>query len=204
MLILQIMICPICMSSASLRCLRCHGVFYCGRDCQVKHWPIHKLDCQRLKLCKQDHESHLRKLYEKTNIMNPRPDRNMSHAREAVQYNEPTPEMRIMVEQYMHLDPNDLKPMASDPALSGPMIRCKDNSIAAAKLTGSKVVGGWMFCQGKYQVEAELHFVIDYKGCYVNVTTDARGEPYGGVFCHDPIANMFVDTAPPMNLMWID
>jgi len=28
------------------QCARCHFVFYCGRDCQEKHWPKHKSVCQ--------------------------------------------------------------------------------------------------------------------------------------------------------------
>lgn len=30
------------------RCARCHQVYYCGRDCQVKHWSVHKQSCNAL------------------------------------------------------------------------------------------------------------------------------------------------------------
>ena len=28
-------------------CCRCHSQRYCGRDCQLKHWPRHKEECAR-------------------------------------------------------------------------------------------------------------------------------------------------------------
>jgi len=30
-------------------CGNCRSVYYCGRDCQAKHWPIHKKYCSKLK-----------------------------------------------------------------------------------------------------------------------------------------------------------
>ena len=30
----------------SMRCSRCETALYCGRECQVKHWPVHKNSCQ--------------------------------------------------------------------------------------------------------------------------------------------------------------
>ena len=30
----------------SKRCTRCETALYCGRECQVKHWPVHKNICQ--------------------------------------------------------------------------------------------------------------------------------------------------------------
>ena len=32
--------------STTLRCSRCETAIYCGRECQVKHWPVHKNSCQ--------------------------------------------------------------------------------------------------------------------------------------------------------------
>ncbi|CAM9457151.1 unnamed protein product, partial [Phaeothamnion confervicola] len=29
------------------RCGACQGQWYCGRDCQVRHWPLHKAACKR-------------------------------------------------------------------------------------------------------------------------------------------------------------
>ena len=29
----------------SMRCSRCETALYCGRECQVKHWPVHKNSC---------------------------------------------------------------------------------------------------------------------------------------------------------------
>ena len=29
----------------SMRCDRCETALYCGRECQVKHWPVHKNTC---------------------------------------------------------------------------------------------------------------------------------------------------------------
>ena len=30
----------------SMRCTRCETALYCGRECQVKHWPVHKNSCE--------------------------------------------------------------------------------------------------------------------------------------------------------------
>jgi len=32
--------------SGSLRCSQCRTALYCGRECQLKHWPVHKNICQ--------------------------------------------------------------------------------------------------------------------------------------------------------------
>eukprot|EP00984_Skeletonema_dohrnii_P018987 scaffold8991_cov155-Skeletonema_dohrnii-CCMP3373.AAC.32 len=38
--------CPICFKPASLKCRKCQSVFYCGEDCQKKHWKkSHKKAC---------------------------------------------------------------------------------------------------------------------------------------------------------------
>ncbi|KAH8867107.1 Zinc finger MYND domain-containing protein 10 [Schistosoma japonicum] len=40
--------CPTCGEVASKRCSRCRQEWYCGRECQVKHWPRHKKACDLL------------------------------------------------------------------------------------------------------------------------------------------------------------
>nr|CAH8869646.1 unnamed protein product [Trichobilharzia regenti] len=40
--------CPICGEVASKRCSRCRQEWYCGRECQVKHWSRHKNACDLL------------------------------------------------------------------------------------------------------------------------------------------------------------
>ena len=30
----------------SSRCSRCETALYCSRECQVKHWPVHKNSCR--------------------------------------------------------------------------------------------------------------------------------------------------------------
>ena len=30
----------------SMRCSKCRTALYCNRDCQLKHWPVHKNSCQ--------------------------------------------------------------------------------------------------------------------------------------------------------------
>ena len=30
----------------SSRCSKCRTALYCSRECQVKHWPVHKNNCQ--------------------------------------------------------------------------------------------------------------------------------------------------------------
>lgn len=40
--------CEYCLCSSRLqRCGRCGAVFYCGRACQKKHWPVHKPKCNK-------------------------------------------------------------------------------------------------------------------------------------------------------------
>ncbi|XP_017568171.2 zinc finger MYND domain-containing protein 10 [Pygocentrus nattereri] len=38
--------CGTCGAEGVKRCSRCQGEWYCNRECQVKHWPKHKLACQ--------------------------------------------------------------------------------------------------------------------------------------------------------------
>ncbi|XP_075430303.1 zinc finger MYND domain-containing protein 10 [Ascaphus truei] len=37
--------CSLCGSEAAKRCSRCQNEWYCGRECQVKHWQKHKKTC---------------------------------------------------------------------------------------------------------------------------------------------------------------
>ncbi len=47
MLIKQKYICNYCMKefNESFRCSRCKKAYYCGKECQVKDWTIHKILC---------------------------------------------------------------------------------------------------------------------------------------------------------------
>ncbi|XP_034169870.2 zinc finger MYND domain-containing protein 10 isoform X3 [Pangasianodon hypophthalmus] len=40
--------CGACGAVGAKRCSRCQGEWYCNRECQVKHWPKHKLACQMI------------------------------------------------------------------------------------------------------------------------------------------------------------
>ena len=39
--------CLCCLKAVegSLRCSKCRTALYCGRACQLKHWPVHKNCC---------------------------------------------------------------------------------------------------------------------------------------------------------------
>ncbi|CAK9795242.1 Protein vreteno [Anthophora plagiata] len=39
-------ICKICSKKTKFTCERCYNMFYCSRDCQVKDWPRHKVECE--------------------------------------------------------------------------------------------------------------------------------------------------------------
>jgi len=41
-------VCPTCQKIAETKCTACKKVFYCSKDCQKKHWKIHKFECQSL------------------------------------------------------------------------------------------------------------------------------------------------------------
>ncbi|NBU20135.1 zinc finger MYND domain-containing protein [bacterium] len=43
----ELSVCPICFKTSVklFNCARCKKTFYCGRDCQLKHWPEHKKNC---------------------------------------------------------------------------------------------------------------------------------------------------------------
>lgn len=41
--------CVMCMKEASKQCSGCHAFWYCGKECQRKHWKVHKVDCGRVK-----------------------------------------------------------------------------------------------------------------------------------------------------------
>jgi hypothetical protein len=37
--------CKLIASVITKRCGKCKAVYYCTVDCQIKHWPTHKLNC---------------------------------------------------------------------------------------------------------------------------------------------------------------
>lgn len=39
--------CCICANEASKKCSACKEVSYCSRECQISHWPQHKLSCKK-------------------------------------------------------------------------------------------------------------------------------------------------------------
>lgn len=39
--------CGKCSSDAVKKCANCEKVYYCTRECQVKHWPVHREHCHR-------------------------------------------------------------------------------------------------------------------------------------------------------------
>ncbi|XP_068084363.1 zinc finger MYND domain-containing protein 10 [Anabrus simplex] len=38
--------CSFCGDKATKRCSRCKVTWYCGRECQVQHWPSHRSECE--------------------------------------------------------------------------------------------------------------------------------------------------------------
>jgi len=38
--------CGKCKAIAIKKCAKCEKVYYCTRECQIKHWPIHKATCR--------------------------------------------------------------------------------------------------------------------------------------------------------------
>ena len=40
--------CLYCLKAVegSMRCSKCRTALYCNRECQLKHWPVHKNICQ--------------------------------------------------------------------------------------------------------------------------------------------------------------
>ncbi|XP_029946975.1 zinc finger MYND domain-containing protein 10 [Salarias fasciatus] len=45
--------CGSCGKESTKRCSRCQSEFYCGRECQVKHWPKHKEACKLIAVATQ-------------------------------------------------------------------------------------------------------------------------------------------------------
>jgi hypothetical protein len=39
--------CIVCNKDAQYKCTKCKSVYFCGKDCQSKAWPIHKKHCER-------------------------------------------------------------------------------------------------------------------------------------------------------------
>lgn len=44
-----------------LRCARCRGAFYCGKDCQTADWKLHKIVCRTLSENQEHHEAEFKK-----------------------------------------------------------------------------------------------------------------------------------------------
>ena len=47
---------PGCGGAGLKKCAGCLQVYFCSRDCQVAHWPVHKADCKRRVEVKADKE----------------------------------------------------------------------------------------------------------------------------------------------------
>src|SRR6185437_7307364 len=57
--------CELCLShSSSALCGKCLLVSYCSRECQKKHWDIHKSKCKLLCLGKTDFDKFVTSVYE--------------------------------------------------------------------------------------------------------------------------------------------
>lgn len=39
-------LCCLIEVEGSKRCSQCETAIYCGKECQLKHWPVHKNSCQ--------------------------------------------------------------------------------------------------------------------------------------------------------------
>ena len=39
---------PTCDQAANDKCPTCLEARYCGRACQLAHWPVHKKECRKL------------------------------------------------------------------------------------------------------------------------------------------------------------
>jgi hypothetical protein len=39
--------CRVCKAKSTTRCSRCKNVYYCGVECQTKHWKEHKKNCTK-------------------------------------------------------------------------------------------------------------------------------------------------------------
>ena len=44
-----------------MRCAQCKLTFYCGQDCQKKHWPEHKQLCKETAKAKQGEQPNAKK-----------------------------------------------------------------------------------------------------------------------------------------------
>jgi hypothetical protein len=53
--------CENCGESAAKRCSSCQTSWYCGRECQVKHWPKHKEPCKLIAKTMKDANKDIRK-----------------------------------------------------------------------------------------------------------------------------------------------
>ncbi|KAF7359228.1 Zinc finger MYND domain-containing protein 10 [Mycena sanguinolenta] len=53
------MVCGKCgNTSGVLKCGRCRIMTYCNRDCQIAHWPEHKIRCQKFEMSPQKLHLH--------------------------------------------------------------------------------------------------------------------------------------------------
>jgi hypothetical protein len=52
-------LCACCKKPADTRCGRCHDVFYCERECQLKHWGEHKVYCRNKERQRKEVERRL-------------------------------------------------------------------------------------------------------------------------------------------------
>jgi len=66
----MILMCPACGKTNSsdtnhLVCSRCHNIHYCSKECQVNHWPKHKITCKvDLEDCEKAKQSGISDLFE--------------------------------------------------------------------------------------------------------------------------------------------
>jgi hypothetical protein len=196
--------CQNCQSpTATKKCSKCVNMYYCSKECQIKHWPLHKYLCGRNGASIKEQTQAIADGVLHFNFLNPRTDRTLEkHGADTHQIAKLDHHSKKFI-HLMELDTKKCKMMLIDKNILLPYGLCVQNVNSVITKKGGKAVRGWSLWEGKHLIEAEFHvvWVPPDDNVFINVTETIEHLPYSGMFIPDSRLDI-LNKAPSNIIYW--